>query len=328
MQDIFQGVVDRYNLNSETPGLCAFIKTENEQSVFSIGSERAKGDSIKTQSNFRLASITKQFTAVSILQLVERGLLSLDTKLNEIFPSFPHYGKSITIHHLLNHTSGLPDYEKYLDSANSEQISDESVLEIVSKNKPLFLSGTKYSYSNGAYCLLALIIACRSGMSFEEYLKRNIFEPAGMKNSRLNTDASIPHRVYGYSLKGSKWIFTDQDKTSKTQGDGGIYSSVDDLVRWQTSLYENCTLLSKEYLKTMIKPSVPTEQQDYYGFGIHISELKKLTYYYHVGESIGFRNILLYIPEIKGSVGILSNFSSTFVEPLGKEILKKLSEKF
>ncbi|HEC32751.1 MAG TPA: class A beta-lactamase-related serine hydrolase [Candidatus Kaiserbacteria bacterium] len=325
MYKVLTDFVNKLRLDSTTPGICAFVSKNTEVPYFfASGTEKVGGKSITPQSNFRLASITKQFTAVAILQLVERGLLTLDTTLVELFSDFPSYDKSITIQHLLNHTSGIRDYEKSLEKILNEQISDKQVLELAKQDKSIFSAGSRYAYSNGGYCLLKLVVDNISGVSFEEYLEQNIFKPSGMWNSHLNTTMQIPRRVYGYSKKENAWLLTDQNKTSATQGDGGIYSSARDLICWHKSLYEDKIILPEKYLDIMTKPAIRTDQKDYYGCGINIAEMWGMKYYYHLGESIGFKNILFYIPVLKCSVGALSNLGTADIELLGRKLLESV----
>lgn len=219
MSNVLDKIISKYNLGDNTPGFSVLLKRGNDI-IYSknIGIQDADSNPITSESNFRLASVTKQFTAASILQLVENNKLSLDTKLTDIFPDFSNYGNDITIHHLLNHTSGIEDYECDLDSITQSQISDEQVLHIAKqKTKGLFHPGSRFSYSNGAYCILACIIEKISGMTFGRYLQENIFSKSRMKNSRLNDCENIPNRVYGFSRNNDgHWFLNDQDKTSAT----------------------------------------------------------------------------------------------------------------
>src|SRR5882762_2004398 len=170
----------------DAPGL-AVLARKNGQAVFERGygvRELRTKAKIDAHTNFRLASFTKQFTAMAIMLLVHDGKLRYDETLPEIFPDFPAYGKSISIHNMLNHTSGLPDYEDLMDAAEKskgtiwapeKQIQDAEVLELLKKEtKGKFASGTSWSYSNSGYVVLGLIVAKLSGNTYGEFLQTRI----------------------------------------------------------------------------------------------------------------------------------------------------------
>ena len=155
-----------------------------------------------TNTNFRLASVTKQFTAMAILILMERGKLSLESHLADFFPDFPAYGREITIRQLLNHTSGLPDYAALMPADQKEQLSDEDVLRILKQpTKGNFRPGSKFEYSNSGYVVLGLIAAKVSGKSFARFLEESIFQPLGMSSTVAYEPgiSTVKNRAYGYT---------------------------------------------------------------------------------------------------------------------------------
>ena len=196
---------------------------------------------VDASSNFRLASISKTFTAAAILQLVERGQLSLDTGLDDVLAGFSEAESSITIKDLLRHTSGLPDYEKLVPDDQVEQVRDHDVLALLRKHPDrYFATGEKHQYSNSGYALLALIVETVSGQSFSDYLAENIFDVAGMTSSvAFNKDVhTVANRAYGYTIEDDGTVVrTDQSLYSAVLGDGGVYSNLDDLYRWDQALY-------------------------------------------------------------------------------------------
>ena len=267
---------------------------------------------VEPASNFRLASVTKQFTATGILQLINKEKLSLANTLTQVFPGFPAYGKNITIRHLLNHTSGLPDYENYVeDTAFNPQIKDQGVLDILMKtDTPYFEPGTKYQYSNSAYALLALIIEKYSGLSFAAYLKQNIFDPLDM-NSTVAYEkgiSNVKNRAYGYSRQNDVWILKDQSSTSAVLGDGGIYSNVEDLFKWNQSLYSGKILPLHLIQQASSYNTLNNGDTVHYGFGWHLKRnAANEQVVYHTGSTTSFRNIFYRIPEKKFSVILLTN---------------------
>lgn len=273
------------------------------------------GVKVNDQTNFRLASVTKQFTAASILQLIEKGKLSLQTKLSDCFPDLPAYAKGITIKQLLNHTSGILDYDDVIDESNgTDQLSDQDVLKAcMNFDKTYFVPGSQYRYSNTAYVLLGLIIEKYSGQSYPDYLANHIFKPLKMKNTiaYLKGTNEINNRAFGYAKKQNDWIRKDQSSTSATLGDGGVYSNLSDLFKWDQALYNNSILPQKVWQEAFSNQKLNDGTTIDYGFGWHLKQTadqKKVVY--HTGSTTSFRNVFYRIPSKKLSLIILTNRSS------------------
>lgn len=199
---------------------------------------------------FQLASVTKQFTAAAVLQLVEKGKLSLDDKLSKFLPDYPK-ADSVTIHMLLSHSSGLAMGFKEL--ATSTMSVDSAYVEI--KKMPYeFSPGTKTAYSNIGYYLLAKIIEIVSGEKYAVFLKKNIFEKAGMKNTGVsNNDSIIPKKAKAYYRTEKGFIHNPYINWEVNKGHDGVYSTVEDLALWDKALY-GTTILSEEMKKLMFTP--------------------------------------------------------------------------
>jgi CubicO group peptidase (beta-lactamase class C family) len=276
------------------------------------------------ETNFRLASLTKQFTAMSILILAERKKLSLDESLIKFFPEFPFYGKQITVRHLLSHTSGLIDYEDVIPAGTTIPVLDRDVLRLLLKqDKTYSPPGSKFRYSNSGYSLLSLIVEVRSGMPFAQFLKKNIFQPLKMNNSLAYEQgfSIIPNRAYGYSTSGQSFTRTDQSVTSSVLGDGGIYSSVSDLFKWDQALYTT-RLVSAKRLKLVFTPgSSPTDfLNSRYGFGWFIGNYRGLKEIWHYGETRGFTTRIARFPEKKFALVILTNRNDAKISELPHKI--------
>lgn len=261
--------------------------------------------------NFRLASVTKQFTAMSILQLIENGQLTFQTTLTDIFPEFPEYGKKITIENLLQHTSGIQDYESMMPETQTIQVKDKDVLDMMmSTNEVYFEVGEEYRYSNSAFAVLTQILEKITGVPFRDYLQDNIFEPLGMTNTLAHENGInvVPNRAFGYTIEDSGEVtFTDQSTTSAVLGDGGIYSNLEDLYKWDQSLYTE-QLIGKEYLDMSFTSGKTNDGKDInYGYGWRLENYKGMDIVYHTGSSIGFRNIIYRIPSEKFTAVILTN---------------------
>ncbi len=260
---------------------------------------------VTPETNFRLASVTKQFTAAGILTLVESGKVSLDDTIEKFFHVIPHYARTITIFELLSHQSGILDYEHVMKHVRG-QIHDQEVLELeMNQTHGYFDPGKAYSYSNGAYCILELIIEKVSGQPFHIFLKENFFDPLKMDNTMVDIEGvtEVPNRAYGYSRDGNAWIRTDEDSTSATIGDGGIYSSINDMVKWNT-------YLDTKSAEPLFKRNVLTDEdggETYYGFGYFLKNHNGEKVQYHGGSSIGFRTGIYRIPGKDLAVIFLSN---------------------
>ena len=258
--------------------------------------------------NYRLASVTKQFTAVAILLLAEDGKLALDDRLRQWLPSLPAADDAITLRHLLTHTSGLIDYEDVMPGDTTEQLRDADVLRLLeSQDRTYFKPGSGYRYSNSAYALLALIVERASGKSFQDSLRERIFLPLGMHDTLayVRDGPEVPHRAYGYSLIDGRWVRTDQSPTSAVLGDGGIYSSIEDLAKWDAALYDD-RLLSDASRAAAFSAHAQVVGEPYqadYGYGWRITGDSL----WHSGETIGFRNVIVRYPKQRLTVVLLSN---------------------
>jgi CubicO group peptidase (beta-lactamase class C family) len=271
--------------------------------------------------NYRLASVTKQFTATAILRLAEEGKLSLDDRLRQWLPSLPASLDTVTLRQLLTHTSGLIDYEDVMSPDTKEQLKDADVLRLLeSQTGTYFVPGTSYRYSNSGYALLALIVERASGVSFATYLQQRVFEPLGMQATVAHEEgvSTISNRAYGHSLEDGKWTRTDQSTTSVVLGDGGVYSSIDDLAKWDAALYGT-------FYAPAFVPATPTDDPKVaYGFGWRISEHRGERMVWHSGETRGFRNVLMRFPERRLTVVMLTNRN----EPAPKATALKIADLF
>ena len=256
--------------------------------------------------NYRLASVTKQFTAAAILLLVEDGRVGLDDPVRRWLPSLPASDDAITIRHLLTHTGGLIDYEDIMPADLATQLRDIDVLHLLERESRLYFApGSAYRYSNGGYAMLALVVERASGRSFQDFLRTRIFEPLGMHDTLayVQEGPPVPHRAYGYSTIDGRWQRTDQSLTSAVLGDGGIYSSIDDLARWDAAAYDD-RLLSDASRKLAFTPWTKTDVADVeYGYGWRLTGDTQ----WHSGETIGFRNVIVRWPGRRLSVIVLSN---------------------
>lgn len=264
-----------------------------------------------TATNYRLASVTKQFTATAILLLAQDGKLSLDDPLRRWLPTLPAVADAMTIRQLLSHQSGLIDYEDAIPADMTAQLHDIDVLRILeSQDSTYFPPGAGYRYSNSGYALLALIVGKASGTNLATFLEERIFLPLGMNRTVAFEEgvSSVPDRAFGYSALGNSWTRTDQSQTSAVLGDGGIYSSIDDLAKWDAALYDDRLLTTRSRTLAFTPITETDDPAVQYGMGWRITQEKAGgTTLWHSGETIGFRNVIVRYPEQRLTVVLLTN---------------------
>ncbi len=254
---------------------------------------------ITPQTNFRMASVSKQFTAACIILLENRKKLSYEDNLLKFFPDFnKEVGSQIKVKHLLTHTSGILDYEELIPDNQKEQLLDEDVLKFLkTQSKTYFKAGEKFRYSNSGFCLLEQIVEKASGQNFVTFIKANIFEPLGMNNSTIyEAGRPMPNRAMGYARnKEGKLVFSDQSITSATKGDGCVYTSLDDYVKWYQAVINNKLTNINEELKK-INHQIEGVKNIHYGSGWFNGDGTKGVELYHTGSTCGFSNAVNIVP--------------------------------
>jgi CubicO group peptidase (beta-lactamase class C family) len=268
---------------------------------------------------FQIGSITKQFTATAIMQLQEKGLLSLDDPITKHLPDYPkETGDSITIHHLLSHTSGIPNY------TNMPGVMDNKALKIsvedlmaTFKDEPLdFEPGEKYQYSNSNYIVLGAIIEKLSGKAYEDYIQENIFEPLGMDNSGYDhRDRIMKNRAAGYSQdEKGELVNAEFVHMSTPYAAGALYSTVGDMFIWDQALYTD-KLLKKSSLDKMFTPN-----KGNYGYGWVIQDSFGHKCIWHNGGIFGFYTTIDRWVDDKVCVVVLSNNDGAPVETISRSL--------
>src|SRR5205809_4451468 len=314
----------------DAPGAAAIVIKEGTP-LFAKGyglADLEKKIPCTANTNFRLASVAKQFTAMAVLILAEQGKLSLQDRLPKFFPEFPEYGKAIALHHLLTHTSGLPDYEDHIPQGTTIPLSDRDVLFILRhQSKTDFPPGAQFHYSNSSYALLALIVENVSGKTFPAFVKEKIFNPLGMTNSVAYVAglSCVPNRAYGYVNGTSGWELSDQSVTSAVLGDGGIYSSVADLFKWDQALYTEKLISVKMLADRFIAYSSESDfTGSSYGYGWDVGNFRDTERIWHYGSTCGFSTRIERYPGTRLSVIVLTNRRNAEISP----IVEKLVELF
>jgi CubicO group peptidase (beta-lactamase class C family) len=290
-------------LNSVSPG-CAVLVAKKGQVIYEKGFGTANIElnvPMRQEMIFRIGSMTKQYTAIAILQLVEQGKISLQDSIQKFIKSFPFKGHTITIENLLTHTSGIKDYEQ-LDAHIPNAIRIEfPVKQIIDSlaNLPLdFIPSSKYSYSNSNYFMLGYIIEQVSGKSYKEYLQENLFKPAGLSNTFYDSPRQlITNRANGYTKDNSNYNNVDYISMSLVYSAGALLSNISDLFKWHQALY-SYKLVKKETLEKAFTPfKLSNGQLAEYGYGWFIKDWKGSKSIGHGGAIDGFRSWEIYFPE-------------------------------
>ena len=312
VDSIFAGLAD-----GQSPGVAVLVRKDDRTIVergYGVRDLRTRAP-IDARTDFRLASFTKQFTAMAVMLLVHDGKLRYDETLARIFPDFPEYGRSITVRQLLTHTAGLPDYEELMGGgpwSEDRQIQDEEVLALLKRQTaPKFAAGTSWAYSNSGYVVLGLIVAKVSGIPFGEFLRQRIFQPLDMSQTLVYVKGknSVPNRAFGHTKRPEGFVQTDQSSTSATQGDGGIYSNLEDLAKWDRALEKHLVLGETEMAPALTAvrladgsetrwPNAPGEDNlnpgkpVAYGFGWFLDPYARRARMWHSGSTRGFSTVI------------------------------------
>lgn len=307
-------LMEKY-FSQNQPG-AALLVAKNGKAIYAKGFGLANIDTkekISASTNFRMASVSKQFTAMCIMLLVKQQKISYDDNLLKFFPGWnKQVGAKITIRHLLTHSSGIWDYEELVPQDQQTQILDADVVSyLVKKDSTYFEPGSTFQYSNSGFCVLEQIVEKVSGLSFSKFTAQNIFKPLGMTNTRIyEQDESIPNRAMGFARNEKKEIVpSDQSITSATKGDGCVYTSIDDYQKWASALINNKLVNISSQLK-LVNKHIERTSNAYYGLGWFnaLDDKNKLSIY-HTGSTSGFSNVVKIFPKDKLIIAYFSNIA-------------------
>jgi CubicO group peptidase (beta-lactamase class C family) len=292
----------------------AVLVAKDGQALLSKGYGRANYEwdiPNSPQTKFRLGSITKQFTATAVLQLEERGLLSVNDPISKHLPDYPKAaGDKITIHHLLTHSSGIPSYTNSPDYRKNMRVafSAEQMVDGF-KDKPLeYTPGEKFRYNNSGYFLLGVLIEKVSGKKYDAYLQENIFGPLGMKDSGYDRPQPLLRfRASGYDWSADGPRNTEYLDMGQPYAAGSLYSTVEDLFKWDQALYTE-KVLKKASFDKMFKPQIEAGgAMGHYGYGWGISKIHNRAMIGHGGGINGFATFIARFPEERAVVIFLRN---------------------
>jgi len=273
---------------------------------------------------FRIGSTSKQFTAAAIALLAEQGALSLDADLREIFPELPDYGAPVTVRHLVHHTSGVRDYLTLAEVADwSEDYTIEEALELVLAQRELnFPPGERFLYSNSGYFLLSQVVEQVSGRTLRQWAAENLFGPLGMAGTHFHDDHThiVPGRAAGYSPSADGYRI-DQTVLDMV-GDGGVFTTVEDLARWDRNFVDNrLGRGGPELIRLLETPGrLADGSATDYAFGLAVGEHRGLRRIGHGGAFVGFRAAFDRFPDHHLSVAVLCNVSTSAPGSLALEV--------
>src|SRR5580692_4561808 len=304
---------------SDTPG-CALGIVRDGEFIYKKAYGTASlelGVPLTPQSVFYMGSVSKQFTAASVVLAAEQGYLSLDDDVRKYVPELPSYGKTITLRQMLHHTSGFRDILGLLLLAgrNFEDIHPTSeLLDLLSRQKGLnYVPGDEYLYSNTNFFLMSVVIHRATGKTLTQFAEENIFKPLGMTHTRFYDDHSVvvPGRIPAYEPRPGGGFRIDWSTNFDKVGDGGLMSSVSDLLLWDRNFYDNKlgkgTLLKEMQTQGVLNNGKKIE----YALGLFISAYRGLPIVEHGGALFGYRTELLRFPQQKFSVITLCNLGTS-----------------
>ena len=298
-QNIEKSVLDKmlsnYYSNGNEPGIVVAISQHGQiRYHYAVGiADQKTKQKITKKTHFRMASVSKQVTAQAICSLFAQGKLKPTDQLGLFFDNLPLALKGVTVAQLLQHRSGIMDYEALIPSDRTAQVSDRDVLDYIRQTDTVYFPpGSQFRYSNTGYCLLALIVEQVAKESFAGFVKKHLFLPNGIRDGIVySMDSDILNRAFGYHPKEDTFVFADQSVTSATQGDGGVYLSALEYHQWANFL------LHKRFSEALVqgflgKESFPVKDGVSYNLGWFIYPLEGNRLFFHSGESTGFHNIV------------------------------------
>ena len=310
INSFFQGKFTRNQFN----GNILFAENGNIITQKSYGySNFRKKELLTKEHSFQLASVSKPFTSIAILQLIEENKINLKDTIQKFFPEFPYHG--ITIHQLLSHRSGMSQYTHFCDAPDSiwpdksVTINNQDVIEIISRIVPLinYKPNHKYYYCNTNYLLLASIVEQVSGLSFKQYVKKYIFNPSGMFSSTIYDRTNFEDLVLpaqGYENK-TPW---EDVYLNGVVGDKGVYSTTEDLLKFDRALKENVFISDSLKKLAFSKMNLDKNGNKNYGYGFRLKEHEKYgKIVYHTGWWKGFRSYFIKVMDKNQTIIVLNN---------------------
>ncbi|MCK5146153.1 beta-lactamase family protein [bacterium] len=286
----------------------------------------------RMDSKFKLASVSKQFTCMLILQLVDEGKINLDGKITDYLPDYPaKQGSKISIRNLMNHTSGIPNFstlENWYSELWVKEYSNREFLELFKNLDLEFEPGSRFNYSNSGYRILATIIEKVYANPFAKVMNEKIFEPLNMTNSGcIDINTIVPQMASPYEYWNFRFTRSDYSSPTTVLGAGSVYSTVNDLWKWHKALI-NSTLISKKMTNEMMSMQIKIRNEFGYGFGLFVGNVtingRRHDYIGHTGAYPGFNSLYAWFPQSERFILVLNNTGHTRLNFIRNEIMKIL----
>ncbi|MFC2152722.1 serine hydrolase domain-containing protein [Bacteroidota bacterium] len=293
-------------------------------------SDLIKKEKLERDDVFQLASVSKQFTAMAVMILKERNQISYDDSVTKYIPEFPY--PRITIRMLLNHTSGLPNYYWLVEHHwhNKKDPNNEDIIKMLAQHNLnlYFTPGRRWDYSNTGYIILASIVERVSNESFADFMHENVFEPLEMNKSFVYTSSlsNDKEKLTGYYYRGRRYRIIPETVNDGAVGDKGIYSTTEDLLKWDKALYTNSLVSSETFNEAISTFKLRNKYDIPYGFGFRIRTINNKKVAYHHGKWNGFRTSLLRYVEDTNTVIVLNHTSSSLNYSIIREIQQVLDD--
>lgn len=278
---------------------------------------------METDNVFEIGSMTKQFTAISILILLEKGELNLDDEITKFIPDYPTNGNKITIHHLLTHTSGIKSYTsmKGLNAISKQDLTPLALIEFF-KNEPVdFVPGEKFKYNNSGYVILGYIIEKVSGQTYTDFVEEHIFKELEMTASQYASHREvIQNRASGYHNKNNEYVNSRYISFSLPYSSGSLMSTVNDMFKWQEAIKSNLLISKKASKKAFTNYTLNDGEHINYGYGWHIVSNNNIRSFEHGGSIFGFKSMGVYLPDLDIYVIGLNNCDCNSPTKVTREI--------
>jgi len=305
----------KQQVNSEGPGLAVIVQ-QGGKTIYSGAHGMANmelGVALTDKSIFRLGSITKQFTAAAIMMLQEQGKLSIDDNIHKYVPDFPTDGHTVTLAHLMSHTSGINNYtnnEHTMEQLIQAPIAIDEMLKKFAEEPMVFKTGESMQYSNTGYVLLGKVIEVVSGQSYAQFIEEKIFKKLGMKNSQYGGRQIIANRAAGYTPTEKGFQNASLIDMSWPHAAGSLLSTVGDLAIWNQALVTGKVVSTESYQKMITPFKLNDGSESPYGFGLSTYRINKYDAIGHAGGIPGFSTNAVYLPEKDLYIAVLSNNDS------------------
>ncbi len=323
MQELF---TKYYGTDNEQPGGTLLEMREGKTiNKYSFGkADRENEIPNSPDISYRMASVSKHFTAFSIYQLIDEGKLNLETTITSVLEGMNEVYDEVTIGELLNHTSGIMDYEDLIPEDRKEQLSDADVFDLVKDEKETYFEpGTEFRYSNTGFCILTLVVEQVTHQSYPDYMREQVFEPQHIRARIYEAKNPPPKRAFGYHpLEGGKFRFADQSLTSATKGDGGVYITPREFAKWSRFLMTK--LRAKDSYFSILEKNKYTVTKDVaYSMGwFLLNNSAGETVLAHSGETTGFHNIVVLNPHRRESITLFTNRDDNLIGPAFDAVLE------